>query len=159
MPVLINQNFDIEGGIVNGSTGTVESIRYTIDTNGDRHLISCTVLVEDCTDNALPHLEPHNIPILEDTVDMSFIHPYLKRKCTIHRTQVPILPAFAMTVHKAQGQSLSNVIVDLESCFGTESPYVMVSRATSFAGLLILRPFHKYKIRCRQSQDSRNESR
>ena len=158
MPVLINQNFDVEGGIVNGSTGTIDSIRYTVDGDGDRHLVSCTVLIQDCTDDALPHLQPHHIPILEDTVDMTFIHPFSKRKCTIHRTQVPILPAFAMTVHKAQGQSLTNVIVDLESCSGTESPYVMVSRATSLTGLLILRPFQKHKIRCRQSQDSRNES-
>ena len=159
MPVLINQNFDVEGGIVNGSTGTIESIRYRTDENGDRHLISCTVLVQDCTDDALPHLQPYHIPILEDTVDMTFIHPFSKRKCTIHRSQIPILPAFAMTVHKAQGQSLNNVIIDLDCCSGTESPYVMVSRATSLAGLLILRPFHKNKIRCRQSQDSRNESR
>ena len=159
MPVLINQNFDVEGGIVNGSTGTVESVRYTIDENGDHHLTSCTVLVPDCTNDALPHLEPHHIPILEDTVDMTFIHPFSKKKCTIHRSQVPILPAFAMTVHKAQGQSLSNVIIDIESCSGTELPYVMVSRATSLAGLLILRPFQKNKIRCRQSQDSRNEFR
>ena len=159
MPVLINQNFDVEGGIVNGSTGTIESIRYIIDENSERHLVSCTVQVKDCTDDALPHLEPHHIPILEDTVEMTFTHPFSKRKCTIHRTQVPILPAFAMTVHKAQGRTLTNVIVDLESCIGTESPYVMVSRATSLAELLILRPFHKHKIKCRQSQDSRNESK
>ena len=35
----------------------------------------------------------------------------------------------------------------------------MVSQATSLAGLLILRPFHKHKIKCRQSQDSQNESK
>jgi len=75
----------------------------------------------------------------------------------IKRTQLPIAPAFAMTAHKAQGQTLDKVIIDLESCKGTESPYVMVSRVTSLNGLLILRPFKFSKIKCHQSQDTRQE--
>ena len=63
-----------------------------------------------------------------------------------------------MTAHKAQGQSLKNVIVDLQSCTGTEAPYVMISRVTSLDGILVLRPFDFKKIRCRQSEYSRKES-
>lgn len=48
------------------------------------------------------------------------------------------MPAFAMTAHKAQGQTLEKVVVDLECCRGTESPYVMISRVTSLNGLLLL---------------------
>jgi len=62
-----------------------------------------------------------------------------------------------MTAHKAQGQTLEKVIVDLESYRGTESPYVMVSHVTSLKGLLILRPFKFSKIKCHQSQDTRRE--
>ncbi|KAJ3880116.1 hypothetical protein F5051DRAFT_400738 [Lentinula edodes] len=62
-----------------------------------------------------------------------------------------------MTVYKAQGQSMKTTMVDIESCSGTESPYVMVSRVTSLSGLLILRPFQLKKIQCRQSEDMRNE--
>lgn len=64
-----------------------------------------------------------------------------------------------MTVHKSQGQTLERVIVDLESCISTESPYVMISRVKSLQGLLVMRPFGQNKIRCRQSQDSRDEAR
>ena len=64
-----------------------------------------------------------------------------------------------MTAHKAQGQTLHKVIVDLESCRGTESPYVMISRVTSLEGLLILRSFKFSKIKCHQSQDTRQEFR
>ncbi|KAF8064264.1 hypothetical protein FPV67DRAFT_1397973, partial [Lyophyllum atratum] len=64
-----------------------------------------------------------------------------------------------MTAHKAQGQTLTAAIIDLESCYGTESPYVMVSRVTSLDGLLILRPFSKSKIQSRRSEDSRRERR
>ncbi|KAG2746680.1 hypothetical protein P692DRAFT_201666657, partial [Suillus brevipes Sb2] len=49
------------------------------------------------------------------------------------------------------------VVVDLESCRGTESPYVMISHVTSLKGLLILQLFSINKIHCRQSQDARIE--
>jgi hypothetical protein len=90
---------------------------------------------------------------------MRFTHPYSHKVCTIKRTQVPIMPAFAMTTHKAQGQTMDKVIVDLESCHGTESPYVMLSRVKSLDGLRILRPFSITKIQCRQSEDTRRELR
>ncbi|EIW62576.1 uncharacterized protein TRAVEDRAFT_96580, partial [Trametes versicolor FP-101664 SS1] len=63
-----------------------------------------------------------------------------------------------ITAHKAQGQTFSRVVVDLAGCTGTEAPYVMLSRATSLAGVLILRPFDISKITCRQSGDMRKES-
>jgi ATP-dependent exoDNAse (exonuclease V) alpha subunit len=41
--------------------------------------------------------------------------------------KVLIMPGFAMTTRKAQGQTLQQVMVDLEGCTGTEAPYVMLS--------------------------------
>ncbi|KAH7931037.1 hypothetical protein BV22DRAFT_978309, partial [Leucogyrophana mollusca] len=64
-----------------------------------------------------------------------------------------------MTTHKAQGQTLSKAIVDLESCSGTEAPYVMVSRVTALDGLLILRKFKMSKITSRQSEDARRDEK
>ncbi|KAH9848182.1 hypothetical protein C2E23DRAFT_711685, partial [Lenzites betulinus] len=63
-----------------------------------------------------------------------------------------------ITAHKAQGQTFDEIIVDLAGCMGTESPYVMLSRATSLSGVTILRPFDKSKICCRQSEDIRKEN-
>ncbi|KAG2340044.1 hypothetical protein BDR05DRAFT_831804, partial [Suillus weaverae] len=48
--------------------------------------------------------------------------------------------------HKAQRQTLEQVIIDLEGCTSTEAPYVMLSRVTLLDGLLILWPFNKKKI-------------
>ncbi|KAJ7101111.1 hypothetical protein C8R44DRAFT_586374, partial [Mycena epipterygia] len=64
-----------------------------------------------------------------------------------------------MTAHKAQGKTMDVVIMDLESTSGTESPYVMMSRATSLAGVYILRPSKKKAIQRRPSQDVREEFR
>ncbi|KAJ7232896.1 hypothetical protein C8J57DRAFT_1578414 [Mycena rebaudengoi] len=36
-------NFDVPGGVVNGWTGTLVSVRYRVDDHGRRHAISCVV--------------------------------------------------------------------------------------------------------------------
>ncbi|KAJ3772896.1 hypothetical protein FB446DRAFT_620253, partial [Lentinula raphanica] len=64
-----------------------------------------------------------------------------------------------MTAHKSQGSTFESVVIDLNSCTGTERPYVMLSRVRSLDGLVILRPFPKSKISCRQSEDVRVEVR
>lgn len=62
-----------------------------------------------------------------------------------------------MTTHKSQGQTMDNAIIDLATCRGTETPYVMVSRVWRLDDLLILRPFPIGKIKCRMSEDTRRE--
>ena len=49
------------------------------------------------------------------------------------------------------------LIVDLMGCFGTEPPYVMVSRATSLDGLILLRDFGAKQISKQRSEDLRKE--
>ncbi|KAG2152920.1 hypothetical protein DEU56DRAFT_727195, partial [Suillus clintonianus] len=74
MPILVSQNFDVEGGIVNGSTGTLRKVRYSLNHEGQRILRSCIVEISHSTDETLPNLPPHHIPILEDSVELRFTH-------------------------------------------------------------------------------------
>ena len=54
------------------------------------------------------------------------------------RTQVPLLPAWALSIHKAQGQTLDRVKVDLDRIFEMGQAYVALSRATTMDGLQVL---------------------
>jgi ATP-dependent DNA helicase PIF1 len=55
------------------------------------------------------------------------------------RTQMPLLAAWAITIHKSQGMTLNKVIVDLHSSFEKEMVYVALSRARSLEGLKVER--------------------
>lgn len=61
-------------------------------------------------------------------------------------TQIPMLPAYAMTMHKSQGRSMERAIVDLQDADGTDGQafaagqlYVALSRLTSKDGLFLTR--------------------
>ncbi|KAF5334229.1 hypothetical protein D9611_014313 [Ephemerocybe angulata] len=146
MPVLIAQNYDVAGGVVNGSKGTVKKLRYKPNRRGQKVLTSCIVNIPGCSALQMPHLSADEIPILSDSIEVAFSRYGGKNAKTVRRQQVAIVPAFAMTAHRAQGQTMENVIVDLQSCSSTESAYVMVSRATSLDGLFVLRHFAPEKI-------------
>ena len=52
--------------------------------------------------------------------------------------QVPLVIAWAMSIHKSQGQMSEQVKIDLRSVFEKGQSYVALSRTASLGGLQIL---------------------
>ncbi|KAF8054265.1 hypothetical protein FPV67DRAFT_1386179, partial [Lyophyllum atratum] len=74
MPVLVANNFDVEGGVVNGSRGTVASLRYTENGQKERTLRSCTVHIPGATGEVMPGLGDREMPVLADTSTFKIAH-------------------------------------------------------------------------------------
>ncbi len=62
-------------------------------------------------------------------------------------TQYPIVLAWAVTIHKAQGKTFDKVLVDVGwGAFAHGQMYVALSRCTSFEGITLLKPFSKKDV-------------
>jgi len=56
---------------------------------------------------------------------------------TLYRKQLPLRLGWALTIHRAQGMTLTRAEVQLDNAFSFGQTYVALSRLTSFAGLWI----------------------
>lgn len=67
----------------------------------------------------------------------------------VYRVQLPLMLAWALSIHKSQGQTLQKVKIDLARTFEHGQAYVALSRAVSRDGLQVIN-FRKEKVRANQ---------
>lgn len=62
-------------------------------------------------------------------------------------TQIPLKPAWAITIHKSQGKTFRNLIIDIgNGAFASGQVYVALSRATSLEGIILAKPIRPNHI-------------
>ncbi len=61
-------------------------------------------------------------------------------------SQYPVVLAYAMTIHKAQGQTYGKIACDVSDCFAPGQAYVALSRVKRLEGLFLLRKVYRGQI-------------
>lgn len=114
--VMLTYNVDVTGGLTNGSRGVI--LRFEKKDNGFlpvvRWMNNRETLVRIITGN------------------------FKAKDGNIHYSYLPLLPAYAISIHKSQAVSLDCVEMDLKELFSYGQGYVALSRVRTLDGLKIL---------------------
>jgi ATP-dependent exoDNAse (exonuclease V) alpha subunit len=111
---------------INGTTGTVLDIcRRPDDPDKD-------ILIISVDDGEIIELSRQRYPVYEYVAKGE----KLSRHTVGHYYQFPIRLAYALTIHKAQGQTYKRVNVD-PACFSSGQLYVALSRATDIQSMYL----------------------
>jgi len=95
-------------------------------------------------------IEHHVIRESWDSVKYQLDHSRTRIEAKIVGTysQIPLIPAWAITIHKAQGLTLSDVRIDLGAgAFSEGQTYVALSRAKSIDGLSFVKALNVGDVR------------
>lgn len=152
MLVVLLQNLNLDAGLCNGSQGVIVGFKKHEESDiikSTRSLgegipyeslkeANLRAFVEAAPEKVWPIVLFTNgikCPIIADCSmnELGDEKPY----SLISRTQIPLMAAWAMTVHKSQGMTLDRVIVNLANSFEEGQVYVALSRARNLEGLKV----------------------
>ncbi|KAJ3541028.1 hypothetical protein NMY22_g4056 [Coprinellus aureogranulatus] len=149
MPVLIRHNEATELCMTRGQEGRVvgwSSVK--LPKRPDRRSLDVLYieLIRPPHIVKLPHLPKNVVPLtkIPQPVDARLVNDEFVH---ISRSQVPVLPNFAMTDYSSQGKTRPWNVVDLTECRNFQAAYTCLSRGTKVSQTLILRDFDDEKLR------------
>lgn len=146
LPILIKRNEATECCVTNGAEATVYDWMSHRDTEGlevldilfvKLHNPPRTIQLEDLPVNVVP------IPRRSKAVKCELHNDQL---AFVERSQVMVLPNFAMTDYASQGRTRPDNVVDLNNCRDHQSYYTCLSRSSSADGTVIIQGFDAKKL-------------
>ncbi|XP_013405048.1 uncharacterized protein LOC106169925, partial [Lingula anatina] len=133
--VMLTTNLNVSDGLSNGVMGTVVKIEQgTKPLNQPQyiwvHFDNPNIGANTRQQTVRPENIPTNSVQLQPHVEL-FDHQSVK----VARYQYPLKLAWACTVHKTQGKTVTDAVVSLKHVFAPGIGYVALSRATKLSGL------------------------
>lgn len=136
---MLRTNLFTEGGLVNGSIGIVENIKFKMPDQPPNN--PSIIMVKFLNNKNFP--DP--IPI-----------PTITRIFTLHgqicrRTQFPLMLSWAITIHKSQGLTLEKAVIDIgPKEFSTGLTYVAFSRVRKLKDIILLNGYTLERLNSHQ---------
>ena len=159
LPVMIKSNVATELCITNGQEATVVDWESSLGKQNQRILeILFVKLKNPSKDIQLEGLPLNVVPLTRSTVSLVCFLPDGSH-VSISRSQVEVLPNFAMTDFASQGKTRPYNPVDLNNCRSHQSYYTVLSRSSTANGTIILQGFDTKKITGKASGALRQEFR
>lgn len=149
--VVITTNVDVTDGLTNGAYGEVKHIvpKKHKDSNGKEYESNevHAVLVQFDNERAgvkakqqSPYKDKYALCVPIYRVEISFLVRG-RKTVNVTRRNFPLALAWAVTIHKTQGQTVDAIVVDMELAkgkFSAGQAYVAFSRVTTYDKLYIL---------------------
>ena len=137
---MITVNIDVSDGLVNGTSGVLKKIDCS--TNDSPLLLWFDFERKDIGIKARSSYKNSNqclTPI--ERVSKSFYLKFDRQLYNIYRSQFPIRPSEAITIHKSQGQTYDQVVIHLTSRMTIGFYYTGLSRSKTSNGLFLVGDF------------------
>ena len=146
LPVIIRLNSATELCMTKGQEAIVYDWQATTGSKGQCMLDTLFVkLINPPQTVKLDDLPENVVPLIRTATNTQCLLPN-DATVNISRSQVEILPNFAITDYTSQGKTRINNPTDLSSARSHQSYYTALSRSASAAGTVILQGFDTYKI-------------
>lgn len=144
--VMLTANIWVQRGLVNGSIGTIRGVQWAPSTQTPRTEMPHLILVEfDHYAADSPAIDINGrrcVPVFYQTREFSY------QGLSATRTQFPLIPAYAITVHKSQGITVDQAVLNISAKeFSVGLSYVAVSRVKTFQGLMFEESFDHEKFK------------
>ena len=146
LPVIIRLNSATELCMTKGQDAVVYDWQATVGSRGQCMLDTLFVkLINPPQTVQLDGLPENVVPLTRTITSTQCLLPN-DATVNISRSQVEVLPNFAITDYTSQGKTRIVNVVDLSSARSHQSYYTALSRSASAAGTVILQGFDTYKI-------------
>jgi ATP-dependent DNA helicase PIF1 len=145
--VMLTRNLWTSKGLVNGAQGVVKKIWFDQGSNARSHLPAVVFVQFDGYSGpetpAWEGISPSWVPIVPAVARWE-----TKTGKQLTRTQLPLMMAWGITIHKSQGLTLEKVVVELgDKDFSAGLSYVAISRVKTLKGLAFRTRFNHARLK------------